>query len=153
VQCPKCSGDTNVSETRPAGKHTLRRRRVCTQCNWRFTTLEQIALPQLRVEKRGDRPGEAYDRAKLRAALERVTRHRPIELDGVLNRIEATLSELRHVRWSRLVELAIDALRAVDPVSAERLAANYADETGVLRFDDPAPTAPRPQLGLFPEEE
>ena len=33
-------------------------------------------------------------------------------------------------------------------LAARRLAANYTDESGELRFDLAAPTTPSPQLGL-----
>jgi hypothetical protein len=39
-------------------------------------------------------------------------------------------------------------LENVDPVSASRLAANYTDETGEVRFDRSTSTRPPPQLGL-----
>jgi hypothetical protein len=46
------------------------------------------------------------------------------------------------------VTLALSRLENVDPVSAQRLAANYTDETGAVRFDRNAPEQPSPQLGL-----
>jgi transcriptional repressor NrdR len=155
VQCPNCGGDTTVSETRPA-RHALRRRRVCTSCKQRFTTLEQVAPPPVRVEKR-DGAVEPYDRAKLRRALARVAKHRPLDddaLDAIVDRIESKLSAVRHVGWHRLVALVLDELHAADRVAEERMAANYLDDTGALRLEDaPAPADDRPQLGLFSEDE
>jgi transcriptional repressor NrdR len=156
VQCPNCGGDTTVSETRPA-RHALRRRRVCSQCKQRFTTLEQVAPPPIRVEKRNGAV-VPYDRAKLRSALARVVKHRPVDddaIDGMVDRIESALTRtsVRHVSWTRLVELALDALRAVDRVAEQRMAANYIDDAGALRLD-PVPTGTeRPQLGLFSDDE
>jgi transcriptional repressor NrdR len=154
VQCPNCGGDTSVSETRAAG-HALRRRRVCATCKQRFTTLEQVAPPPIRVEKR--RGGaEPYDRAKLRRCLARVCKHRPFDddaLDVLVDRIESKLTQtsVRHVGWARLVELVLDALAAADRVAEQRMAANYVDETGALRLEN-APTDTRPQLPLFEED-
>jgi transcriptional repressor NrdR len=157
VQCPNCGGDTTVSETRPA-RHALRRRRVCTSCKQRFTTLEQVAPPPIKVDKRRGTQ-EPYDRAKLRRSLARVARHRPLDddaLDGLVDRIESELTRasVRHVGWGRLVELVLDALHNADRVAEARMAANYLDDTGALRLADAvAPTDDRPQLGLFSEDE
>jgi transcriptional repressor NrdR len=156
VQCPFCGGDSTVSETRAAG-HALRRRRVCGSCKQRFTTFENVAPPAIRIEKR-DGAHEPYDRAKLRRALVRVCKHRPLDgdaIDNLVERIEAELarSPAKLVRWSRLTELVLDALRATDRLAEQRMAANYIDDAGALRFEDaPSPDESRPQLGLFSDE-
>jgi len=64
--------------------------------------------------------------------------------------IEATLvdSGRKSIAWSDIVTLALSRLENIDPVSAHRLAANYTDETGAVRFDRSAPEQPSPQLGL-----
>jgi len=154
VQCPNCGGESQVSETRKAGKHAVRRRRICQSCNQRFTTLEQIAPPQLKVEKR--RGGtEGYQRAKLRRCVERIARHRAVDeetVEGIVEHIEARLVTTRTVRWGHLVELLLDALDGIDQVAAQRLRVNYLDDDGVLRLED-APAPPAPQLGLFSADE
>lgn len=131
----------------------LRRRRVCTVCKRRFTTYEKLGSPGLKVIKRSGE-SEPFDSDKLQAALERVCAHRSGVGTGDLRRIardiEATLldSGRKHVPWSDIVTLALDRLRNVDAISAQRLAANYVDETGALRLDRDAAGAPSPQLGL-----
>jgi transcriptional repressor NrdR len=140
-----------------AGKHDIRRRRVCAACKLRFTTREQVAAPNLRVEKR--RGGvEPYERAKLRRCLARVGKHRTLDdeaLDDLVDRIESELTraQVRVIRWSRVVELVLHALHEVDRVAEQRMAANYLDEAGALRLDDvtAAAGATAPQLGLFPD--
>jgi transcriptional repressor NrdR len=157
VQCPSCGGATNVSETRDAGRHTVRRRRICSLCKQRFTTLEQVAPPHLRVEKR--RGGaEPYDRAKLTRCLARVCKRRPGVDEAVIadlvERIEAQLARgpARAVRWSQLAALVLTALAGVDRLAEQRMAANYLDDTGALRLDDAADRrGAEPQLGLFSE--
>jgi len=43
LHCPSCNHPTSeVKDSRP-NEHGIRRRRVCTGCNQRFTTLEVIA--------------------------------------------------------------------------------------------------------------
>lgn len=42
IPCPKCGGDTNVTDTRATGGGRIRRRRLCSLCRLRFTTIEFI---------------------------------------------------------------------------------------------------------------
>jgi transcriptional repressor NrdR len=152
VQCPYCGGDSSVTETRVTADG-MRRRRVCTVCKRRFTTYERLGAPGLRVTKR-DGSVEAFDGDKLFVALRRVAAHRNVVSDEDLRRIardiEATLvdSGRKSIAWSDIVTLALSRLENVDAVSANRLAANYTDETGAVRFDRSAPEQPSPQLGL-----
>ena len=152
MQCPYCSGDSSVTETRVTADG-MRRRRVCTVCKRRFTTYEKLGAPGLKVGKR-DGSVEAFDGEKLFGALRRVAAHRNLVTDEDLRRItrdiEATLvdSGRKSIAWSDIVTLALTRLANVDPVSAHRLEANYTDETGAIRFDRSAPELPSPQLGL-----
>lgn len=151
MQCPYCSGDSSVTETRVTADG-LRRRRVCTACKRRFTTYEKLGAPGLKVTKR-DGSVEAFDTDKLLRALERIAAHRETVTSDDLRRIardiEATLVDAggKSVSWSDLVSLALDRLQNVDPVCAARLAANYTDEGGAVRFDRVG-SEPPPQLGL-----
>jgi transcriptional repressor NrdR len=151
VQCPYCSGDSSVTETRVTADG-MRRRRVCTACKRRFTTYEKVGAPALKVQKR-DGSLEPFDGDKLFLSLQRVAAHRGVrdeDLRRVARDIEATLvdSGRKSIAWNDIVTLALDRLRNIDPVAAHRFAANYVDETGVLRFDDKAPASDPRQLGL-----
>src|SRR3954466_14351114 len=155
MQCPYCNSlDTSVTETRVT-TDGLRRRRTCGACKRRFTTYERVGAPSVKVGKR-DGAFEAFDRDKLLRALERIAAHRPAvspeDLRRIARDIEATVVESgkKTVAWNELVELALARLRNVDPVSAQRLAANYTDESGAVRLEvgHDVPGAPSPQLGL-----
>ena len=130
----------------------MRRRRVCTVCKRRFTTYEKVGAPALKVQKR-DGALEPFDGEKLFVSLQRVAAHRGVgdeDLRRVARDIEATLLDnpRKSVAWSDIVSLVLDRLKNIDPISAHRFAANYLDETGVLRFDDKTPAADPRQLGL-----
>ena len=131
----------------------MRRRRVCTACKRRFTTYEKVGAPALKVQKR-DGTLEPFEGDKLFHALQRVAAHRGGVSDEDLRRIardiEATLvdSGRKSIAWNDIVSLVLDRLKNVDTVAAHRFAANYTDETGVLRFDDKAPSTDARQLGL-----
>jgi len=141
-----------VTETRVTADG-LRRRRVCTACKRRFTTYEKVGAPSLKVQKR-DGEVEPFDGDKLFHALQRVASHRTNVRDEDLRRIardiEATLvdSGRKSIAWNDIVAAALDRLRNIDPISADRLAANYTDESGAVRLDDQTPGAESPQLGL-----
>jgi len=146
-----------VTETRVTADG-LRRRRACTVCKRRFTTYETLGAPGLKVGKR-DGTVEPFDGDKLYGALQRIAAHRDNITDDDLRRlardIEATLidSGRKSVAWSDIVALALTRLTNIDPVSAQRLAANYTDESGAVRLDSSAPTRPTQQLGLPLDED
>jgi transcriptional repressor NrdR len=152
VQCPYCNGDSSVTETRVTADG-LRRRRACTVCKRRFTTYEKLGAPGVKVHKR-DGHVEPFDTDKLVRALERVAAHRSgvraDDLRRIARDIEATLVDggRKSVPWSDLVPLVLDRLHNVDAIAAARFAANYADETGALRFDQATSASDSPQLGL-----
>ncbi len=151
MQCPNCSGDSSDTETRVTADG-MRRRRVCTACKRRFTTYEKVGAPALKVQKR-DGTLEPFEGDKLFQSLQRVAAHRAVrdeDLRRVARDIEAQLvdSGRKSVAWNDIVSLALDRLKNIDAVAAHRFAANYVDETGVLRFDDKPPAADPRQLGL-----
>lgn len=151
MQCPYCGGDSSVTETRVTADG-LRRRRVCTACKRRFTTYEKLGAPALKVHKR-DGSVEPFDGDKLFHALQRVAAHRGLEdetLRRVARDIEATLLDggRKSVEWNDIVSLVLDRLRNIDTTVAHRFAANYTDETGVLRFDTTSQAGDTKQLGL-----
>ena len=130
----------------------MRRRRVCTVCKRRFTTYEKLGAPALKVQKR-DGTVEPFEGDKLFVSLQRVASHRGVrddDLRRVARDIEATLvdSGRKSVPWNDIVQLALDRLKNIDNVAANRFAANYVDETGIVRFDEEAPPADARQLGL-----
>lgn len=151
MQCPYCARDSSVTETRVTADG-LRRRRVCTACKRRFTTYEKLGAPGLKVQKR-DGTVEPFDGDKLFLAFQRVAAHRGIgdeDLRRVSRDIEATLldSGRKSVAWTDIVTLVLERLRNIDSITAHRFAANYTDETGVLRFDASLPAGDPRQLGL-----
>jgi transcriptional repressor NrdR len=141
-----------VTETRVTADG-MRRRRVCTACKRRFTTYEKIGAPGVKVHKR-DGSLEPFETDKLLVSLRRVSAHRNNISDEDLKRIardiEATLVDggRKSVAWSDLVSLVLERLTNVDPICAQRFAANYTDESGAVRFDQNATSLPVPQLGL-----
>ena len=70
MKCGKCQAlDTKVIDSRIIEEgQTIRRRRVCEHCGFRFTTFERIGITELMVTKK-DGSREMYDRSKLKKAI------------------------------------------------------------------------------------
>ena len=66
MKCPFCGHEnTRVIDSRPAeDNNSIRRRRVCDECDKRFTTYEKVETIPLIVIKKDDNR-ETYDRSKI----------------------------------------------------------------------------------------
>ena len=79
MKCPFCGHDnTRVIDSRPAEENnSIRRRRVCDECDKRFTTYEKIeTIPLIVIKKDNNR--ETYDRMKIEAGVLRACHKRPV---------------------------------------------------------------------------
>src|SRR3982074_669182 len=81
MRCPKCgSRDDKVIDSRQSrDSSSIRRRRECLKCKYRFTTYEEIERSDLRVVKR-DRTHESFDRRKLVRSIAKAFEKRSISL-------------------------------------------------------------------------
>ena len=82
MRCPRCSSEgTRVIDSRDleAGS-TIRRRRECEACSYRFTTYERPEGSRLTVIKR-DGSRQEFDRNKLRTGLMKALEKRPLAGD------------------------------------------------------------------------
>ena len=96
MRCPRCEETgTRVIDSRDleAGS-TIRRRRECEACGYRFTTYERPEGARLAVVKR-DGSREDFDRAKLRAGLLKALQKRPVTLDRVEAAVDTIEAQLR----------------------------------------------------------
>jgi transcriptional repressor NrdR len=154
VDCPYCGHGSRVVDSRPTSDG-IRRRRVCNECKRRFTTYERLGPTDIKVQKRGDRAPEPFERGKLLRVMQRVCRDRPVgrdAIDRVVRRIEAQLIDDRQhtiTSW-QLADLVLARLRELDPVAYRRFASDYLDDGGHLRLEPRRAQHPfDPQLGLF----
>ena len=76
MRCPKCGGqDDKVIDSRSSREGaTIRRRRQCVACNYRYTTYEEIERAGLVVLKHDDRR-EEFSKDKLMAGLKKHEKH------------------------------------------------------------------------------
>jgi transcriptional repressor NrdR len=131
VRCPTCGeAETRVIDSRDQDEGTtIRRRRECVACEARFTTFERIEAARLTVVKR-DGSRVEFDHDKLASGLAKALTRRPVPADAAeaaADAIEATLraSGASEVPSSRIGELAMDRLRALDQIAYIRFASVY----------------------------
>src|SRR5207247_570950 len=95
MRCPKCgSRDDKVIDSRQSrDSSSIRRRRECLKCKYRFTTYEEIERSDLRVVKR-DRTHEAFDRRKLAASIAKAFEKRSTSLLTLEEMVDEIVHEL-----------------------------------------------------------
>ena len=136
MRCPKCgSRDDKVIDSRQSrDSSSIRRRRECLECGYRFTTYEEIERSDLRVIKR-DRTHEPFDRRKLAASIAKALEKRSASLLTVEQMVDDIVHELetsgREVTSSDIGGRVLDKLRAIDEVAYLRYASVH------QRFQNP----------------
>jgi transcriptional repressor NrdR len=129
VRCPYCqSRDSRVTDSR-ATDVGIRRRRECTWCGERFTTIESVQRATVQVVKRDGRR-EEFSREKLAAGLRLAFSKRPIgsaEIEALVVEIESRIgsSGRAEVPAAEIGELAMEALRDLDHIAYIRFASVY----------------------------
>ena len=80
MRCPFCGdADTQVKDSRPTDDASaIRRRRFCSGCGQRFTTVERVQLRELTVIK-ADGRRVAFDRDKLARSIRVALNKRPVD--------------------------------------------------------------------------
>jgi len=163
MRCPKCgSRDDKVIDSRQSrDSSSIRRRRECLQCRYRFTTYEEIERSDLRVVKR-DRTHEPFDRRKLAASIAKAFEKRSTSLLTLEDTVDEIVHELetsgREVPSSLIGVKVLEKLRAIDEVAYLRYASVYQQFQDVDQFVDAIHTLGRRlkpntlQRELFPTE-
>ena len=140
MRCPQCgSMETRVMETRTAEEgRTIRRRRECTACGFRFTTYERVEERKgLWISKKDGRR-EAFDRSKLVRGISRACERLPVSLDTIEDmaaRIETRLRESGdEVSSMAIGELVMKELAEINKVAYVRFASVYREFTDLSSF-------------------
>lgn len=141
MRCPKCgSMDSRVVETRTADDgRSIRRRRECTGCGFRFTTYERMEEQKVLWISKKDGRREAFDRSKLVRGISRACERLPVSLDTIedtAGRIEAQLRERGdEVPSSEIGELVMKELAEINKVAYVRFASVYREFTDISNFE------------------
>jgi transcriptional repressor NrdR len=127
MRCPKCgSRDDKVIDSRQSREGlSIRRRRECLKCSYRYTTYEEIERTDLRVIKR-DRSHEPFDRRKLVNSLAKACEKRSISLVLLEQAVDDIIHEVetggREVTSAQIGTHVMAKLRDIDEVAYLRFA-------------------------------
>lgn len=117
---------------------TIRRRRICLACDYRYTTYEQIERTELQVVKR-DGTRESLNREKILRGLVKACEKRPVPMDRLDRAVEEILAELHkdhlsEVPSSNIGPKVMSKLHEIDPVAYVRYVSVYRQFDNVGEF-------------------
>ena len=138
VRCPFCRYlDSKVIDSRSSeGGTVTRRRRVCPECDQRFTTVETTMLM---IEKRSG-VMEQFCREKVIVGVRRACQGRPVSEDALARLGEQVEYALRalgraHVPAHEVGLAVLGPLRSLDEVAYLRFASVYRDFDSLSDFE------------------
>lgn len=142
MRCSNCDNkSTKVLDSRPIEEgRSIRRRRECEQCGFRFTTFERIeAVPLIVVKKEGAR--QEFSREKLIRGLIRSCEKRPVpveKIESIASDVEKQLRDTgaSEVESKEIGEMVMDRLAKVDEVAYVRFASVYRQFKDITVFLD-----------------
>jgi transcriptional repressor NrdR len=142
MKCPFCgSENTRVVDSRPADDNTsIRRRRVCDECEKRFTTYEKVeTIPLIIIKKDNNR--EAYDRSKIESGVLRACHKRPVsaaDITKLVDEVELEIFNLeeKEIPSDKIGEVLMTKLKALDEVAYVRFASVYREFKDLNTFMD-----------------
>jgi len=140
MKCPVCHyQDTKVIDSRAASDGlSIRRRRECLKCGFRYSTYEEIEILDLSIVKRDGRK-ETYNREKLVRGLKKALEKRPIteeKFKKLVNSIERDFQVLRknEITVSQVGQIVMKHLKRTDKVAYIRFASVYQSFKDVQTF-------------------
>ena len=142
MKCPFCGQDnTRVIDSRPAeDNNSIRRRRVCDECNKRFTTYEKVeTIPLIVIKKDNNR--ETYNRKKIEDGVILACHKRPVPADKITKLIDGVEAEIfgreeKEIPSSVIGEILMSKLQDLDAVAYVRFASVYREFKDVNTFMD-----------------
>ena len=142
LKCPFCGHEnTRVIDSRPAeDNNSIRRRRVCDECDKRFTTYEKIETIPLIVIKKDDNR-ETYDRSKIEAGVLRACHKRPISVNQIKQLVDEVETEIfsgdeKEIPSRVIGELVMNKLKDLEAVAYVRFASVYREFKDINTFMD-----------------
>lgn len=140
MNCPQCqSNDSKVIDSRTVHRDgSIRRRRVCQNCQHRFTTYEYVVRRPLLVVKKDGRRVE-YDRQKIENSIRLACNKRPVsaaQLIDAVSRVHSQTEDLGQgeVGTAQIGDMVMDILRELDKVAYIRFASVYREFEDIGEF-------------------
>ncbi len=142
MRCPYCESlDDKVLESRTmTNGESIRRRRECLSCGYRFTSYEHIEEKPFLVVKKDNRR-QPFDRVKLEKGIERALEKRPVSTE----KLESIVHEItdkaimkgkgtREISTTELGDLVLETLHTIDKVAYIRFASVYREFENLQEF-------------------
>lgn len=136
MKCPFCGKiESQVLESRTVEEgDSIRRRRECSECGKRFTTLEKVKGSVLWVIKKDGRR-EIFEKDKIKRGILRAIEKRPVSLDladDIVDQVEMEMlrSEKQEISSRAIGSAVLKRLKKIDKVAWLRFASVY------LEFED-----------------
>ncbi len=142
MKCPSCqNNNSRVVDSRPVEDgRSIRRRRECERCSYRFTTFEKVEeSPLVVVKKEGTR--EEFSREKMLRGLIKACEKRPVALKQLEDLTSEVEKELRNqgvseIKSDEIGEMVMERLAKIDEVSYVRFASVYRQFKDINVFID-----------------
>ncbi len=141
MNCPRCrERDSRVIDSRISKDGlSIRRRRECQKCGYRFTTVEEILREGLTVRKRDGRI-ENFDKHKILSGLRRACEKRPVPVEQIDMMVNDIVLELearfdQEVPSDRIGEIVMARLKPVDKIAYVRFASVYRDFRDIAEME------------------
>ncbi len=140
MRCPKCTSiEDKVIDSRISKEgSSIRRRRECMECGYRFTTTESIIRDGLVVIKR-DGLREDFDREKLVHSIRAALHKRPVDAEQITMLVEDVIDQVESKYETEIPTQAIgdaimQGLKKIDQVAYVRFASIYKEFRDVSEF-------------------
>jgi len=142
MKCPACHHtDTKVLDSRVINEgFSIRRRRECPKCSFRFSTYEELEILDLAVIKR-DGSRQSYQREKLIKGLKKALEKRPITDENFKKLVSGIERDIQKLRKSELTanqigQIVMKHLKKIDKVAYIRFASVYQSFENVQEFSE-----------------
>ena len=141
MKCPYCSHEeTKVIDSRVASDGlSIRRRRECLSCNYRFSTYEEVEILDLQVTKR-DGTTESYVREKLEGGLRKALEKRPTTAEDfkrLVSEIEQDIQKKMvdsRIESKEIGNIVVRKLKKYDQIAYLRFASVYRQFADIEEF-------------------
>ena len=140
MQCPSCQNtDSRVLESRSADSgRSVRRRRECLNCDFRFTTYERVETIPITVIKRSGAK-ELFNRSKIINGLNRACEKTLIhgsKIEFIVDEIELELHQgvCKEIKSIEIGEMVLSHLKDINEVAYIRFASVYRQFNGINDF-------------------
>ncbi len=140
MQCPSCQNtDSRVLESRSADSgRSVRRRRECLNCDFRFTTYERVETTPITVIKKNGAK-ELFNRSKIICGLNRAcekTLTNSAKIEFIVDEIELQLHQniRKEIESIEIGEMVLSHLKDINEVAYIRFASVYRQFHGINDF-------------------